>query len=71
MTEDEPLRCRPCDHNMPRDRREGGGLMLWPLFEFSCTLASLTSVALGKMDHAILSAVLAVSAKLELMRGNR
>lgn len=45
--------------------------MLWPLLEFSCTLASLTSVALGKMDHAILLAVLAVSAKLELMRGNR
>lgn len=56
---------------MPVLRREGGGLMIWPLFEFSCTLASLTSVALGKMDHAILLAVLAVSAKLESMRGNR
>ena len=25
MTEDEPLRCRSCDHNMPRDRREDFG----------------------------------------------
>lgn len=56
---------------MPQLRGKGGGLMLWPLFEFLCTLASLTSVALGKMDHAILTAVLAVSAKLESMRGNR
>ena len=25
MTEDEPLRCQSCDHNVPRDRREDFG----------------------------------------------
>lgn len=25
MTEDEPLRCQSCDHNVPRGRREDYG----------------------------------------------
>lgn len=45
--------------------------MLWLLIDFTCTLASLTSLALGKIDHAILLAVLAVSAKLESMWRDR
>lgn len=45
--------------------------MLWPLLEFVNTLASLTSMALGKMDDAILFAVLAANAKLESMRRDR
>lgn len=55
-------------------RAKVGGVMLRHLVEFAptaCWLVSLAGLMLGKMDHAILLAVLAVSFKLDLIWEDR